>query len=80
VPEAGGENEPLQRKILEESLALMQPNPNDPTARMPIPYPGWTDEAVWVSTQDLLFDAKLITEKGDVTEMFTNQFVQLPPR
>ena len=80
VPEAGGTNEALQMEILEELLKLMQSNPNDPTARMPIPYPGWTEEGVWVSTQDLLFDAKLITKKGDVTEMFTNQFVQLPPK
>lgn len=80
VPEAGGANEALQLQILQETIKLMQANPNDPTAKAPVPYPGWTDEAVWNSTQDLLFDAKLITKKGDVKEMFTNQFVQLPPK
>ena len=80
VPEAGGANEALQMQILQETVKLMQPNQNDPSARPTIPSPGWTEEADWISTQDLLFDAKLITKKGDVTEMFTNQFVQLPPR
>ena len=80
VPDAGGANEALQMQILQETIKLMQPNPNDPTAKAPPPYPGWTDEGVWNATQDLLFEAKLITKKGDVKEMFTNQFVQLPPK
>ena len=85
VPEAGGDNAALQMQILEETIKLMQEKVG-PTAgatgampQTPIPYAGWTDEKVWNSTQDLLFDAKLITEKGDVNEMFTNQFVQRTP-
>ncbi len=80
VPDAGGANETLQMQILQETIKLFQANPNDPTAKAPVPYPGWTDEGVWNSTQDLLMEANLITKKGDVTQMFTNQFVQLPPK
>lgn len=86
VPEAGGANEKLQMQILAETIKLMQAKPADADASRDaapvssVPYPGWTEEAVWNATQDLLFDAKLIKEKGDVTEMFTNQFVQTPPK
>lgn len=80
VPEAGGANKDLQFKILQETVKLMQPNPDDKSAKATIPSPGWTDEAVWQSTEDFLFDSKLITQKADIKEMFTNQFVQLPPQ
>ncbi|MEO5952222.1 MAG: ABC transporter substrate-binding protein [Chloroflexia bacterium] len=95
VPEAGGDNAKLQLQILQETVKLMQdkpavtasdsaaaPDANAATGSKPgatVPYAGWIDKDVWSSTQDLLFDAKLITAKGDVTEMFTNQFVQRTP-
>lgn len=87
VPEAGGTNAALQKQILLETIKLMQDQATaaaDPSSLVTsnsadtakAPYAGWIDEAVWNSTQDLLFDAKLITQKGDVKEMFTNQFVE----
>src|SRR5207253_1600251 len=50
VPQAGGANRDLQFKILHETVKLMQPNPNDPTAKAPLS-PGWTDEVVWQATE-----------------------------
>ena len=50
----------------------MQPKADDPAAKQPL---GWTDPTVWSATQDFLLDAKVITEKKDASEMFTNQFV-----
>ena len=80
VPEAGGANKDLQLKILQETIKLMQPNPDDKSARAVLPTLGLTEEAVWQSTEDFLFDSKLITQKPDIKDMFTNQFVQLPPK
>jgi NitT/TauT family transport system substrate-binding protein len=80
VPEAGGANKDLQLKILQETIKLMQPNPDDKSARAVLPTLGFTEEAVWQSTEDFLFDSKLITQKPDIKDMFTNQFVQLPPK
>lgn len=83
VPEAGGDNAKLQLQILQETVKLMQekagPTATGANPATVVPYAGWIDQDVWSSTQDLLFDAKLITEKGDVTQMFTNQFVQRTP-
>jgi NitT/TauT family transport system substrate-binding protein len=73
VPGAGGDNRELQMRVLEETIKLMQPKEGDPAAGQPL---GWTDPDVWAATQDFLFDAKLITKKGDVNEMFTNQFIE----
>jgi NitT/TauT family transport system substrate-binding protein len=72
VPEAGGENKDRQMKVLEETIKLMKPKPDDPAASKPL---GWTDAEVWNSTQDFLLEAGVITEKGNVQEMFTNDFV-----
>jgi NitT/TauT family transport system substrate-binding protein len=80
VPEAGGANKDLQFKILQQTIKLMQPNPNDKSARAVLPTLGLTEVSVWQSTEDFLFDAKIITQKPDINEMFTNQFVQLPPK
>jgi NitT/TauT family transport system substrate-binding protein len=74
VPEAGGKNQDLQLQILKETVKLMQPNTKDPSDRQP-PALGVTEQSVWEATQDFLLDAKIITTKGDVTKMFTNQFV-----
>lgn len=77
VPEAGGANQVLQSQILTETVKLMQPNPNDPTARAPAAL-GFTDQTVWEATQDFLLDAKIIPNKGDIKQMFTNQFIVQP--
>jgi NitT/TauT family transport system substrate-binding protein len=74
VPEAGGKNQDLQLQILKETVKLMQPNTNDPTDKAP-PSLGFTEQPVWEATQDFLFEAKIITTKGNVQDMFTNQFV-----
>jgi NitT/TauT family transport system substrate-binding protein len=79
VPDAGGKNQALQSQILTETVKLMETNPNPSSAgpgagaaNIPL---GFTDVGIWQSTQDFLFDAKIITSKGDVTQMFTNQFI-----
>jgi NitT/TauT family transport system substrate-binding protein len=75
VPEAGGDNTDLQLQVLKESVKLMQPQPgkSDPALKHPL---GWTDPEVWVATQDFLYEAGIITKKGDVNTMFTNRFVE----
>ncbi len=74
VPEAV-KNKDLQLKVLQETVKLMQPKPNDPATTHPL---GWTDPAVWSATQDFLLEIKVIPQKGDVGKMFTNQFVAPP--
>ena len=70
VPDAGGANKDAQMKVLEESVKLMQAN--DPAgAHNPI---GWTDVTTWSDSQDFLFDAGIIKNKGRIQEMFTNRF------
>lgn len=75
VPEAGGKNKDLQMQVLKETVKLMQPNPNDPSMNPVAVQPGFIEQGVWETTQDFLLDAKIITAKGNVTDMFTNQFV-----
>ena len=72
VPEAGGANKDRQMKVLEETIKLMQAKSGDPAADMPV---GYSDVEVWNSTQDFLFDAKIISKKSLVTEMFSNRFI-----
>ncbi len=76
VPEAGGTNKALQLQILKETVKLMQPNSNDPSDKQ-VASPGFTEEPVWQATQDFLFDAKIIPQKGNIQDMFTNQFVSI---
>ncbi len=78
VPDAGGKNQALQSQILTETVKLMQtgdPRSAGPGAGPAIIPLGYTDPGIWQATQDFLFDAKIITTKGDVTKMFTNQFI-----
>jgi NitT/TauT family transport system substrate-binding protein len=70
---AGAVKDEKQLKVLQETVKLMQPMAGDPAAGQPL---GWTDAAVWNTTQDFLFEAKLIPQKGDVEEMFTNDFIK----
>lgn len=71
VPEAKNSRE-LQVSVLKETIKLMQPKPGDPAANQP---PGWTDPAVWAATQDFLLEAGVIKKKGDVNQMFSNEFL-----
>jgi NitT/TauT family transport system substrate-binding protein len=73
IPESGGLDKELQLEVLRETVKLMQPHEGDPAASEPR---GWIDREVWVSTQDFLFDAGLIPQKGNVDEMFTNEFLK----
>jgi NitT/TauT family transport system substrate-binding protein len=72
VPEAGGENSDRQKQVLQETIKLMVPRPGDPGLGFPT---GYTDPQVWADTQDFLYDAKIISEKGKIAEMFTNRFI-----
>jgi len=72
VPEAGGENSERQKQVLQETIKLMVPRPGDPGLGFRT---GYTDPQVWADTQDFLYDAKIISEKGKIAEMFTNRFV-----
>ncbi len=76
VPEAGTPaNKDLQLNVLRETTKLMQAKADDPAASRPL---GWTNPEVWTSTQDFLFDIGIITQKGKVEEMFTNEFIGPP--
>jgi NitT/TauT family transport system substrate-binding protein len=72
VPEAGGPNKDRQMKVLEETIKLMNPREGDTSAA---PALGYSDPKVWSDTQDFLYDAKLITKKGNVEDMFSNLFI-----
>ncbi|MBS4189557.1 ABC transporter substrate-binding protein [Bacillus sp. FJAT-49705] len=63
------ENEsfPLDKEVEEESLQVLLPLMEDPN----IPF-GYQDEAVWQDVADWLYDSKVIQEKVDPKEAFTN--------
>jgi NitT/TauT family transport system substrate-binding protein len=75
IPELSknADTQELQRRVLTETVKLMQPRPGDPAATQPT---GWTDADVWTKTQDALFDFGIIKKKVDVGEMFTNEFLE----
>ena len=73
VPEAGGANKDREMQVLAETIKLMQPKEDDLEARSH--RLGWTDVQVWADTQDLLYDAKIISKKGKINEIFTDQFI-----
>jgi NitT/TauT family transport system substrate-binding protein len=72
VPEITGDTRDLQLQVLQETVKLMQPKADDPAASQPL---GWTDSSVWSTTQDFLLEAGIIPRKGNVEEMFTNDFI-----
>jgi NitT/TauT family transport system substrate-binding protein len=71
LPEVESLDRELQLEVLRETVKLMQARAGDAAADKPL---GWVDREVWSSTQDFLFDAKLIPSKVDVDEMFTNDY------
>ncbi len=72
VPEITASTRDLQLQVLQETVKLMQPKASDPAASQPL---GWTDRDVWSSTQDFLLEAAIIPSKGNLDEMFTNEFI-----
>lgn len=65
VPEAGGENEKVNRAIFDESLKLWQ---------QPEPL-GASDRATWETAARFMREMGLITTDVAVDSLFTNQFV-----
>lgn len=66
VPELAGENEAVNRAILEESIRFWQ---------APLPELGRSDEEAWQASQQIMVQMELIGAEADVTAMFTNRFV-----
>ncbi len=64
VPEIGGENEPLQRAVLEEAVRLWQAEPL-----------GQSDPASWRAVVDLLRELQILSTDVDPEAMFTNEFL-----
>jgi len=65
VPEAGGENEKVNRAIFDESLKLWQ---------QPEPL-GASDRATWETAVRFMREMGLITTDVDVDVLFTNRFI-----
>jgi NitT/TauT family transport system substrate-binding protein len=65
VPEAGGENEKVNRAIFGESLKLWQ---------QPEPL-GASDRATWETAVRFMREMGLITTDVDVDALFTNRFI-----
>jgi NitT/TauT family transport system substrate-binding protein len=65
VPEAGGENEKVNRAIFDESLKLWQ---------QPEPL-GASDRATWETAVRFMREMGLITTDVDVDALFTNRFI-----
>jgi NitT/TauT family transport system substrate-binding protein len=68
VPEAASddETEAINRAILAESVEFWAADPDEL---------GRSDEAAWRASQRVMQEMGLLGEEGDVTAMFTNQFV-----
>jgi NitT/TauT family transport system substrate-binding protein len=68
VPEAASddETEAINRAILAESIEFWAADPDEL---------GRSDEASWRASQRVMQEMGLLGEEGDVTVMFTNQFV-----
>jgi NitT/TauT family transport system substrate-binding protein len=69
VPElaSDADTEAVNRAILAESLEFW---------RAPEGQLGYSDEAEWRASQQIMTRMGLLVEESDVTEMFTNRFVQ----
>jgi len=65
VPEAGGENEKVNRAIFDESLKIWQ---------QPEPL-GASDKATWETTARFMREMGLVTTDVDVDSLFTNRFI-----
>jgi NitT/TauT family transport system substrate-binding protein len=68
VPEAAGDSkaEAVNRAILAESIKFWQA----PSGEL-----GHSDEAEWLASQQIMEKMGLVSPAGQVTDMFTNQFV-----
>jgi NitT/TauT family transport system substrate-binding protein len=67
MPEiAGSPQEPIQRQVLDATLAFEQPPSGQPL--------GWSDPSAWQATQSLLESSGLIPTTVDPADFYTNQF------
>ncbi len=66
VPELGGDNEAVNRAVLEESIRFWQ---------APLPQLGRSYEEEWRASQRVMAQMELIPAESSVTAMFTNRFV-----
>ncbi len=64
VPEAGGENEAVNKAILEASIELWRSETL-----------GRSDPAAWQTSQHFMYQVGLIDAESEVDKLFTNQFV-----
>ncbi|HBY96575.1 MAG TPA: hypothetical protein DEP84_21970 [Chloroflexi bacterium] len=65
VPEAGGENAALQRRVLAKTIEYWRANPL-----------GRSDPAAWQTSHDFMRKAGLLDQDVDVAKVFTNRFVE----
>lgn len=65
VPEAGGENAAVQRRVLDKTLEYWRANPL-----------GHSDPAAWQTSHDFMRKAQLLDQDVDVSAAFTNRFVE----
>ncbi|HEY66110.1 MAG TPA: ABC transporter substrate-binding protein [Caldilineae bacterium] len=70
VPEAGGENEPVNRAIFDTVLDEWRPPEGAPL--------GWTDPQRWKRAARFMREMGLIDVDVDVNALFTNRFVESP--
>ncbi len=70
VPEAGGENEPVNRAIFDTVLAEWRP-PEGVSL-------GWSDPERWAKAARFMREMGLINVDVDVNVLFTNRFVEVP--
>ncbi|MEZ4767161.1 MAG: ABC transporter substrate-binding protein [Caldilineales bacterium] len=67
VPEAGGENEAINRAIFDASLALWQSTPQDL---------GMSDPDAWEAAASFMAEMGLVDRKLPADSLFTNRFVE----
>ncbi len=70
VPEAGGENEPVNRAIFDTVLDEWRPPANVPL--------GWSDRERWAQAARFMREMGLVDVEVDVDALFTNRFVEAP--
>jgi NitT/TauT family transport system substrate-binding protein len=59
-----GENETVQRAVLEASISYWQGEPL-----------GWSDPAAWQATEQVMLEAGLLSTELDTEQAFTNEFL-----
>ncbi|MCA9869468.1 MAG: hypothetical protein KC487_03670, partial [Anaerolineae bacterium] len=67
VPEAGGENEAINRAIFDASLELWKTSPENL---------GMSDPAAWEEAATFMAEMGLVDRKLPAESLFTNQFAE----